>query len=604
MTDWRERFRTRTVLWTAPAKANRRRALAASNRSGVVQLYGWEAGSDRLTALTDRPAGTVDGTIAADGSAVYYVDDRAGDELGHWLRVPIEGGAAEDVTPDLPRYASWDLVTAGEGRRIAFTAALDDGFSVYVLDAGQAPRVVYRSPHTCWLAGWTAAGDQLALLTSEHTGLARYALLMLDATSGERVAELWDGPDSSVSSVHLSVDPADRRIVLASDVGGELRPLLWDAATGRRARIEVPGPGEVVPWDWGPNGMVLLSRVANAVQELSLFDTARGRLQRLNHPPGMYGFWGEAGCWITAEGDIVAQWQDSTHPSTVILLDGRSGELVRPLLEPTSVPPARPTRSIAFKVDGEQPIQAWLGTPEGDGPYPAVIETHGGPEAVTMETFHARAQAWLDHGFAFLTINYRGSTTFGRTFKESIWGRPGELEVRDIVAGREWLVDNGIARSDEVFLTGWSYGGFLTLQTLGVAPGLWAGGMAGIAVADWVSEYEDENDVLRAYDRALFGGPPDERYLAAYQRASPINYAEQVDAPVLVIQGRNDTRCPARQVEDYEVRLRELGKPIEVVWFDAGHAAYADVERTISFQERMLEFAQRVLGERRVATPR
>ena len=104
------------------------------------------------------------------------------------------------------------------------------------------------------------------------------------------------------------------------------------------------------------------------------------------------------------------------------------------------------------------------------------------------------------------------------------------------------------SRPGEVFLTGWSYGGFLTLQALGTAPGLWAGGMAGIAVADWVSEYEDENDVLRAYDRALFGGTPAQK-MEAYVRASPITYAEHVDAPVLIIQGRNDTRCPARQVE-------------------------------------------------------
>lgn len=602
MSVWRERFRARTVLWTVPAAADRRRALAASNRSGVVQLYGWDLPSNRLTQLTDRPAGTVDGKISADGEWVFYVDDQAGNELGHWVRRPWSGGDAEDVTPSLPRYASWDLVTSADGRRIAFTAAVDDGFSVYVVESGREPRVIYRARQMCWLAGWAAAGDVLALLTSERTGLARYALLMLDAATGERVAELWEGPESSVSRVHLAVDPADRRVVLASDAGGGMRPLLWDPSTGERTPIHVPGSGECVPWDRSPEGLVLLSRVADAVQELSVFDMSTGLLRRLDHPPGMYGHWGEAGCWMNADADVVVQWQDSTHPPTVVLLDGQTGALVRPLLQASPVPASRPWRSVTFTVDSDRPIQAWVATPVGDGPFPTVVETHGGPESVTMETFSPRAQAWLDHGYAFMTINYRGSTTFGRAFKEAIWGHPGELEVRDIVAGRAWLVEQGIARPDEVFLTGWSYGGFLTLHTVGTAPGLWAGGMAGIAVADWVSEYEDENDILRAYDRALFGGPPDERYIDAYRRASPITYAEQLDAPVLIIQGRNDTRCPARQVEDYEARLRELGKPIEVVWFDAGHAAYADVERMIDFQARMLEWAHCVLAERRSAT--
>jgi dipeptidyl aminopeptidase/acylaminoacyl peptidase len=313
----------------------------------------------------------------------------------------------------------------------------------------------------------------------------------------------------------------------------------------------------------------------------------------------MYGFWGESGNWFSADGDIVTQWQDSTHPSTVVLLDGRTGRLKRELLPPVPAPPpSRPWRSVTYTVDDGQPIQAWVAVPDGVGPFPTVIETHGGPEAATMETFAPRAQAWLDHGFAFMTLNYRGSTTFGRAFKEAIWGHPGELEVRDIVAGRAWMVAQGIARADEVFLTGWSYGGFLTLHALGTAPGLWVAGMAGIAVADWVSEYEDENDSLRAYDRALFGGTPDEK-MDAYVRASPLTYCEAVDAPVIIIQGRNDTRCPARQVELYETRMRELGKPIEVIWFDAGHAAGADIERMVSYQAAFLEFAQKALAQRR-----
>ena len=67
---------------------------------------------------------------------------------------------------------------------------------------------------------------------------------------------------------------------------------------------------------------------------------------------------------------------------------------------------------------------------------------------------------------------------------------------------------------------------------------------------------------------------------------------------MLIIQGRNDTRCPARQVELYEAKMRAAGKPIEVIWFDAGHAAAADVERAIEHQAAMIAFAQQVLAER------
>ena len=81
--------------------------------------------------------------------------------------------------------------------------------------------------------------------------------------------------------------------------------------------------------------------------------------------------------------------------------------------------------------------------PAGDGPYPVVLETHGGPTAATFPNFHAQAQAFIDAGYAFLSLNYRGSTTFGREFEHAIWGRLGELEIEDMAAARTWLIDNG-----------------------------------------------------------------------------------------------------------------------------------------------------------------
>jgi dipeptidyl aminopeptidase/acylaminoacyl peptidase len=215
---------------------------------------------------------------------------------------------------------------------------------------------------------------------------------------------------------------------------------------------------------------------------------------------------------------------------------------------------------------------------------------------VATESFSPGSQAWLDHGFAFLTINYRGSTTFGKAFEEQIWGDLGHWEVEDMVAARNWLVEQGIARPDEILLTGWSYGGYLTLMGLGKRPDLWAGGMAGIAIADWAIQYEDTADVLRGYQVALFGGTPEQKP-ELYAASSPISYAERVSAPVLIIQGRNDTRTPARPIEMYEAKLKALGKQIELHWFDTGHlGSFAQTELAIKHQEIMLRFAYRVLG--------
>src|SRR5579884_2924045 len=203
---------------------------------------------------------------------------------------------------------------------------------------------------------------------------------------------------------------------------------------------------------------------------------------------------------------------------------------------------------------------------------------------------------WLDHGYAFLTINYRGSTTFGRQFKEQIWGDLGHWEVEDMVAAHDWLVHEGIARPDAILVTGASYGGYLTLMALSKRPELWAGGMGLVAPADFINEFYEGTDWIKGYLTAMMGGTPQEKQ-EQYIASSPITYAEQVTAPLLIIQARNDLRSPPRQMELYEEKMRALGKPFEIDWFDAGHAGVT-TDLFIAFQERMLHFAYRVLHEK------
>jgi dipeptidyl aminopeptidase/acylaminoacyl peptidase len=353
--------------------------------------------------------------------------------------------------------------------------------------------------------------------------------------------------------------------------------------------------GDVSPADWSQDGRrLLLVQTENAVQHLYTYDLETETLTLLDFPGHtvMYA----SPPYFTPDGEIYTLRQDASHPPCLVALDGVTGEEKRVVLQAGEAPPGRPFRSVSFPGANGDAIQGWLAVPEGEGPFPTILETHGGPESATLDMYDASAQMWLDHGFAFLSINYHGSTTFGREFQRSIWGHPGDLEVQDLVGARAWLIAQGIARPDAILLTGWSYGGYLTLLGLGTTPDLWAGGMAGVAVADWAVQYEDSMEFLRAYEVALFGGTPEEMP-EQYAASSPITYVERVQAPVLMIQGRNDSRCPARPLEMYEAKLRELGKSVESHWFETGHAgSFMDVEQGIRDHRRMLDFAQRVVG--------
>jgi dienelactone hydrolase len=595
---WRDRFRAAKINFAVLAPSNPQRGLVSSNRDGVNQLYAWEVAAGDLRQLTHIPTGKPIGSLSADGKWVYYLQDEGGNEIGHYVRVPFEGGEPQDITPDLPPYASFWFGHSHSGRVMGFLAAGPNGLEIYTMTEGAAPRLLTRFTQLSFGPQLSYDGELAVISTGERTGTLDHSLMVFDTASGEQIAELWDGAGCTHSFGSFSPVPGDLRLLATTSQSGFDRPLIWNPKTGERHDLALGEiPGDVIAWDWSPDGeRVLFCQIHAAQFQLYTLTLATGQITRLNHPPGVVGngFSDSYGGYFALDGDIYITWSDSVHPARLIALDAATGEQKRTVLAAGVVPAGRKWRSISFPSANGVSIQGWLGTPEGDGPFPTILETHGGPSAAMHEYFTPSAQCWLDHGFAYLTINYRGSTTFGKDFEKAIWGRLGSVEVEDMAAAREWLVQEGIAQADSILITGWSYGGYLTLQALGKRPDLWAGGMAGIAIADWSLMYEDQAETLRGYQRALFEGTPEEKP-DAHQESSPITYAAEVRAPVLVIQGSNDTRCPPRQMRAYEEVMRGAGKDIQIHWFEAGHGSNA-VDQQIEHMELLLRFAYRVLG--------
>jgi dipeptidyl aminopeptidase/acylaminoacyl peptidase len=595
---WKERFRTPWIVGSAIASRDPARGLVHSNESGRAQLYRWHTPTNEREQLTSRPGGIQSYYFSPDGRFVYYLEDDHGNEIGHFVRLPYNGGEAVDVTPDLPLYSPAGFALSRDGSMLGLTAGTQGGFHLYAVsldpdgNAGES-RLLYHSRRLFFGPHLSYEGTIAVIASTEKSDRPDFALLAFDTRSGEKIGELWDGDHTSIAPIKSSPVPGDSRLLAHTNRSGFEQLLLWDPLSGERRDLVFPElTGVTSAFDWSQDGRrILVRNFANAVQQLYAYDLSTDSLTRLQHPSGTI-----SSAYFVENGDIYAHLQDGTHRPRLLALDGETGEPRRVVLAASEAPPGRPWRSVTLSSSDGQEIQGWLATPEGDGPFPTVIEMIGGPGGVRTEVFMPESQAWLDHGFAWLSINYRGCATFGREFQSRIFGDVGHWEVEDIVAARSWLIEQGIARPDAVLLTGWSYGGFLTLLTLGKRPPLWAGGMAGVAIANWAIQYEDSAEMLRGYQVALFGGTPEE-VPERYTAGSPITYAERVQAPVIIIQGRNDTRTPARPIELYEQKMREMGKDITVHWFEAGHAGGAmDVHLAIAHQELFLRFAYRVLG--------
>lgn len=597
---WKQRYRATTIAAAQLARQNPVRGLVIGTGSGQYQLYAWALPENRLRQLTGPSAGVYFGTLSPDGRYIYYMQDDNGNEIGHFVRIPWEGGPPENITPGRDKYSAFGLSFNRAGNMIGSVFSDAHGFHAVTIPVSydgsiNRPVVFHHTRKLMFGPVLSFNGEIGVLISTERTTYQHNILLAFDLKSRKLVGDL---SETGASLMANSFSPVSGSLWLigTSNGTGYSRPFIWDLHTGRRQDLEIPGlKGDISVSDWSDDGKdILLAGTYLAEQQLAVYNLDTGKLKRLNHPSGFYGWGTPFAPAVSFQGnEIIAGWQDATHPPQVIVLN-REGRQIRTILPPGEVPEGHVLKSITFPArDGER-IQGWLGIPEGIGPFPTILNVHGGPETQTVDYFLPNAQAWLDHGFAWLAINYRGSTGFGKEFREKIWGDVGRWEIEDMLAAREWLIHEGIAEPQGIIPHGWSYGGYLVLLALGKHPDMWAAGLAGTATTDWALEYEDLSPAMRGYSVALLGGTPQEKP-ETYSVASPISYIERIQAPVLIIQGRHDTRTPARPVEVFEKRMKELGKDIKVYWYNEGHAG-GGITQEIEHQEFMMRFAYRALN--------
>jgi dipeptidyl aminopeptidase/acylaminoacyl peptidase len=574
---WRARFTAARVTlpqwaWDAPD-----RCLYASNASGTWEIYAWDRVTDTHRQVTDRPHGTHAATIAPDGEQVWWFADTDGDEFGSWVIEPFAGRPASEppqpaVTGVEPGYsAGLDI-----GRRcVAVGASTDEGTTVFISRDGAPAEIVYRSEHDAWVGSLSRDERLLAIAHSEHGDSRHPAVRVLSTaqdTAATTVAEKWDGPGKGLDVLGFSPVEGDARLLLTHERRARQELLIWDVAADTESELTLDLPGEVVA-DWYPDGTALLVvHSYSARSTMHRYDLGTGDLTTLDTPAGTIG---DAG--VRPDGTVEYAWSCAAEPPVIraVHADGTDRILLRPEGEP---PPGSEPLTDEFVPTLHGTVHALVARPaDTAGPLPTVFLLHGGPQAADEDRFSASRALWLDAGFAVVHVNYRGSTGYGSAWRDAIEGRPGLTELEDVAAVYDWAVCSGLADPTACVVEGWSWGGYLALLALGTQPQRWAAGVAGIPVADYVAAYSDEMEPLRAFDRALFGGSPEE-IPDVYAASSPITYAAQVRAPVLVLAGQNDPHCPIRQIDNYLARLAELGKAYRFCRDEAGHGSLVVAE--------------------------
>ena len=589
---WEARFRAPRTWWVRTAATRPERGIVCTNATGVYQLHRWTVGEPIGEPITSEPTGRTLGWISDDGEWVYWLQDEAGDEHGHFVAVPWAGGWPIDLTPDLPAYASFAAAGGADGSFAASVIGPDRVQVAVVPGHHDRPGVgpVLLDPGPGFVTNLAVGPGVVAISTTGGGGLAT-RLRILDTATGDARVDLSHAPGSITPIAYAG----SGRLLAQTDRSGRIRPLIVEPS-GEVREIELRDvPGDLSSVAISDDGAtVLLLGSHRTVERLVVLDVESGTIRQVESVSGTFSSFAPSwGASLRPDGTAIVTRENGTTLPEVLLVDLVADRILRVLVPAPETPVSLACRSVDIPTTGGASVQAWLTTPPGRGPFPTILDVHGGPQAHETDRFYPGAQAWIDRGFAFLTLNYRGSTGFGREVEQAIWGQVGRNELADMVAAMDWLVAEGIADPDRIVPHGGSYGGYLTLLALGARPSLWAAGVGYVAIADWRLMYED-GEALREYQAALFEGTPDTKP-ELYAEASPVTYVEQLSAPLLVIQGRNDARCPARQMEAYVGRARAAGKMLEIDWFDAGHG-HGAVEMRIAWQRRAMTFVDAALG--------
>ena len=555
------------------------RCLVASDEPGRWELFSWDAAGGERTQITDRPAGTTFGVLDPAAEWVWWFGDEDGSEFGRWMRQPFGSKPGQATALDLPPAYSAGLALGMDFAVVASTT--DSGTAVHVVRHPLDHLLVYAHREQAWLGELSRDERLVCIAHSEHGDSIHPALLVLDL-EGDRVGELWDGPGRGLHPGPWSPVPGDQRMLVGHERADRDRFGIWTPAGGAFQDFPLPAlPGDATA-TWYPDGSALLVvHRSGGRATLHRLDLRDGSMRAIGTEPGSIH---EAAA--RPDGSVWFEWSSGSQPPEV-----RSG--TSPLLVPAGepAPPGCPYRDVRV---GQ--VHALVAEPAGPPPHPGIFLIHGGPAAQDADAFSPKAQAWVDHGFAVVHVNYRGSSGYGRAWRDALIGNPGFTELADVHAVRERLVADRVVDPERLVLAGRSWGGYLTLLGAGVRPDLWSLGIAEAPVADYVAAYEDEMEPLKALDRDLFGGTPAE-IPEAYRERSPLTYAEQVRAPLFITGGVNDPRCPIRQIERYVSRLESRGKRVEFLRYPAGHRSNV-IEEQIRQLELQIAFAARHLGTR------
>ena len=543
-------------------------------------------GADRTQLTFDAdPSGGASASPVANAPAFLFARDRGGNENAQLYLQQLDTRSTRLLTDGRSRHGG--AVWSRDGKHIAFQSNARNGAQqdVYVLDVegSSGPRLVIASQGQTWTPlDWSVDGKRLLLL--DYSSVTDASLYVAEIATGAftRVSLSGDptkpSPQSGIGGARFSADGLG--IWLTADLGGEFRQLRYvDLTDGSLRTLAADLPWDIDDFDLSADGR-WLAYVANVdgFSELQIADLGAGTTSRASGLP--------AGIISNLRFDqhgrtLGMSIETSISPRDAWTYDIEKSAATRwtysemGLVDPVKLVAAQVFRYPTWDRIGrvQRQIPALIHKPTTNTRHPVVIDIHGGPEGQSRPGYSPFMQYLVNElGYAVIQPNVRGSTGYGRSFTMLDNGRLREDSVRDIGALLVWIAAQPDLDPQRVVVMGGSYGGYMVLASLIAYGDRLRGGIDVVGISNFVTFLTNTSGYRRDLRRVEYGDERDPSMRSFLRRISPLEKAEMIRKPLLVVQGLNDPRVPASESEQLVAKVRQQGGE---VWYlaakDEGH---------------------------------
>jgi dipeptidyl aminopeptidase/acylaminoacyl peptidase len=455
------------------------------------------------------------------------------------------------VTTDTPKdKMNVHPVWSPDGKSIAYTQeqakGTDSNVFVAELASGQSTLLTPHTGEQLYSADdFSPDGKQLLITSNAANGYENVGLLEI---ASKKIS--WLTKDKwEVSGANFS--PNGKQVLWTANVDGNTDLYLHDLASGKTTSLPVPKGVNT------PGG-----------SESAFSHDGTRLLYYHNGPTSPNDVW----VYSLADG--------KSHQVTHSLVGGvRSEEMVEPYLV------HYPSR------DGKWQISAFVYMPYNlphQPESPAIVYVHGGPTSQTVNSFNRFIQYAANQGYIVIAPNYRGSTGYGKEFQQANLFDMGGGDLQDVLAAADWIKQTGYVDPKKLILMGASYGGYLTMMGVTKAPDIWAAGVPIVPFVNWFTEIEHEDPILQQSDLATMGDPVKNK--ALYHDRSPIFFVDQIKAPLLLLAGGHDPRCPKEETQQVVEAIKKHGGVAEAKTYENEGHGFARVENQIDAYQRVADF--------------